>query len=41
MIQRFGYALNRNIYLHMLILDWVYTFSQNQPQFHQVCAPDD
>ena len=37
---RFGSALNPSIHLHMLILDGVYTFSQNQSQFHQVGAPD-
>ena len=35
LIQRFGSALNLNIYLHMLFLDGANTFQGGRPTFHR------
>jgi hypothetical protein len=39
LIQRFGSALNLNVHVHMIVLDGVYTLSNNRPRFHRVNAP--
>ena len=38
-IQRFGSALNLNVYLHLLVLDGGYTFAHDRAQFHRAPAP--
>ena len=41
LIQRFGSALNLNIYFHILFLDGVYVYRDNRPpRFQRVKAPD-
>jgi len=41
LIQRFGSALNLNIHFHVLFLDGVYVYLDDQPpRFHRVKAPD-
>ncbi len=39
LIQRFGSALNLNVHLHMLILDGVYTKTDETVHFHRLTAP--